>query len=114
MRMSRLLCAFVAVALSMGGTVSAQSDLSKLTPASRSLTLRGRNVTVSDAMHLLSEAAGIEIRVAPEVAALKTEFSFTFKNASFRDVFTSLLEGYALSYSVIDDKTVLVKRTPQV
>jgi type II secretory pathway component GspD/PulD (secretin) len=112
----RRTAAMIAAMLALNGGVFAgqavQSDLSKLTVKSEPITLRVRNAQFADVVALLGNAAGIEIRLAPEVGVTEP-ITLQVANAKFADAFSLLMTTTKLSYTVVDEKTVLITpKTP--
>jgi len=58
----------------------------------------------------LSKASGIRIGVTPDVALPADPINLNFNDATFAEVFRFLVTGARLSYTVINDKTVLITK----
>ncbi len=112
---TRLLLRFVAIAAVVSVTASgvlAQDDLNQLKPKKSSITLTLKKVTLSTALHALSDASGIDIEMSPEVSAVSAEdMNVNVHNAKFQDVFKMIADQAHLHYSVVDATTVKVSLT---
>ena len=87
-----------------------QTDLSKLTPNSEPVTIRFQNAQFIDVISFLGQASGIQIRLAPDVNVPKEPLTINFANAKFANVFNFLVTAAYLSYTVVDEKTVLITK----
>jgi hypothetical protein len=63
-------------------------------------------------IHLIAENAGIDLRVTPDVDAIKEPVNVDFRDAPFDKVFRLLIKANHLSYAIINEKTVVVTTTP--
>jgi hypothetical protein len=103
-----LVSAFTMV--SMGKTLSAQNtpvqgDISKPTPRFATVTFEVQNSTLSTVIHIFAENAGIDIRVTPDVDAIKEPVNAGFRDAAFDEVFRGLIKAWHLSWLFVDLST---------
>ena len=99
-----LAAAFV---LSVG--VFAQADLPKSMQDASPVSLDFKNVTIPEVLAFLGKACGVEVRFqgVEETAATR---QVQFANTKVADAFALLVRGAGLTYTVVDEKTVLVTK----
>ena len=94
----------------LAGQAAPQGDLSKLTPTPEPVTIRFQNAQFADVMQFLGKASGIQIGLALDVTVPKEPLNINIDSAKFADVFTFLVTAANRSYTVINEKTVLLTK----
>ena len=95
----------VAPALTLSAGVLAQSDLPKVMQDSRDIQFR--NATVPGMLKFLGRSADIEVRYQVDGEPMKMA-NVAFKKTSLADVFVFLVRAADLTYTVLDEKTIVV------
>ena len=103
---STFLAVMAVLVLSVG--VFAQNDLPKSMQDASPVSLYFKNVTISEVLTFLGKTCGVEVRVqgVEETATRQVQFART----SVADAFAFLVQSSGLSYTVVDEKTVLITR----
>jgi hypothetical protein len=107
---SVIVATFLALSVGVLAGQSPQTDLSKLAVNSEPVNIQFQNAQFRDVLSLLGKAYGIQIGVTLDVTLPTNPINVNFSNAKFVDVFKLLVEGNSLSYTVVDEKTVLITR----
>jgi len=102
MRTTFVAIAMVIIVSAIG--LLAQDALPRGMQEAKPITLHLRNAPVSDLFKLLGSASGVEIRTQGGDRPVNVDFT----NARVNDVFNFLVNAGHLSYSVVDEKTVIV------
>ena len=113
MRMMTL--AVVAAALALASGVFAQNGqttLPKCMQDAPPFNVAVTDVVVSKVLPFLGASCGIEIRVEgmDGTDAARTAPNIQFRQTKVADVFRFIVQAYALKYSVVDDKTIVVTK----
>ena len=101
--------AMLAVLLTVG--LRAQADLPKLMQDAQPVNLQAQNTDAGDLLKMLGRTVGVEIRVAADAGPLQ-RLSLRFANAKGTEVFAFILEAANLTYTVVDDRTIVVRPKP--
>ena len=115
--MLRLVTVFLAL-LTFHWDIAAgqQTELAKLAVRQPdSITMRYDKIPFTEVLALLGKNAGIEIRVAPEVAASKTigRMSGNIKTVTFAEAFAVITAHTPVMYTVVDSRTLVISLKPQ-
>jgi hypothetical protein len=97
----------VVFVLSVG--VFAQSDLPKCMQDAAPVTLSFRNVTVPEVLTFLGNTCGVDVRVEG-VGETPARPAVQFARTRIADAFAFLVRSAGLSYTVVDEKTVVVTK----
>jgi hypothetical protein len=95
------------LALSLG--VFAQSDLPKCLQDTTPANLNFRNVTIPEVLRFLGNSCGVEVRLEGVEETPPTR-NVQFTRTKLADAFVFLVRGAGLTYTVLDEKTVLVTK----
>ena len=108
----RLMTTMAAAVLALTvGVGAAQTAAPKLVPKTREpLTIHFTDVRLDAFLDSLSESTGISIQFAEEVTERPTIKTIAFSRVTLEDVLTVVLTHLHLTYTVVDEKTVLVIR----
>jgi hypothetical protein len=99
---------FLTVAVVVLAEQAPQLDLSKLTPNSVPVTMQSQGAQFSNVISTLGQVSGIHILFAPNVTLPKDPVTMEAVGATFEQVFKLLIAKTNLSYTVVDEKTVLI------
>jgi hypothetical protein len=97
----------VAAALTLSAGVLAQSDLPKRMQDARH-DFQFKDVAVPDMLKLVGVSADVDVRYEGTGEPMRIG-NVTFKNTSVAEVFAFLVRAADLRYTVIDDKTIVVR-----
>jgi hypothetical protein len=101
----------VAAGIALGAQQGAPQ---KLAPGNQVSNARFHNATLKDALTLVGQQCGIAIQFADDVPDLQKirPINAEFRNLTFEDAVRLLLSSAALTYTVVDAKTIRVEKKP--